>query len=773
MKAQIYPPQIRDFACLIAELEDGYTIRNDGTRNVSFSLDANVLWFFMDQSERENSKLDGYFARKFGKDQVAGLIRRTLEARSHSSAPLFVAESHRSEAEVAFHSRYTADYDKMRSDLNHAFSSVLRKGMRSENLNDDQVRSIINLLQEEFKESFDLLLDVRVRRPVRDGDQGLSLRNLANYDASRVPEELQTTLDKIAFLLKESDSRSGYSIAQDIRALRDIALHNARRNSDNVVLLTFDQKLINIIKIVKYLKEPWSQYISAENCRSLWLWNVADALGLDGSQPVIVQELIDDLRRKGSFILESPILEAEKPLQIFSDETTFLTAYKKINRHTLKEKGDTTALAILASLDELIDNTSMMDESLTKRAALIESIIEEFFVELKRIIPSVNLATVGSEDSRAVLFNGLRKLGVSQERFMVSLDADINEHAKRSFSVLSASTTFAPNTIQALKFFIDSTQNWPGSQKFIHRLPLPIQADVHQIEEVLALVSNADGHMRARYDKLINFRKWNGVIAELTIAYLYASSGLPEKSEKICRQIISSCSDFNKVDKYYFEAVFLLASILRIHRTSLSKLEEAGRRLSDLAARNWEDEGVSYPGIRIESERLAAAVNVYLILTPDKRSDQNQEADREHVAALTAQLFSHRRCILDIQGMSDLLKRKLLANVQVNTMLLCEFANRGESAIKTTPDYKEVLRLMVARVTDKSQRLSFFEEIVTIVAILRNIEMLTIENSEETGLAARLSNRLGWVLQKRERLNDFEYRLCEFAKDELRRIGYR
>jgi len=777
MKARTYPRKIREFAALISDLEAGYDIRrklHDSAGN-SFALDANVVWFYLDSSPRENAQVGGYTAKVFGVGQVASLVRKAIEKYAQGTTQLYITKSHKYEADTAFVATLKTNYEKMREDLEVAFSRVFHKGKMEKDFSEDILARLVELLKDEFEDSFDLLLDVHLGRPSEKLNFDKRLKLLANHDTTQVPSELQKTLDKIALVLRDGDGRPSFSVAQDIRALRDLALHNARRNNDQIVLLSLDQKLINVVRLVQFFQEPWAQYITLENCQTIWLWSIGNTLGLGSGESQLLEDLIDDFRRKSSFILAPESLDNEKPFILYH-KSVLANLCKSADRDKLKGEGNVELLDFLEQLDELLENTRPFSSDGPGTSGLVETTLGDFFREFRRLIPSVNLAKSEPDDTRKLLFEGLKDFGYSKEQFLQSLERDIGIHAKKSFSILGASSLLAPKTVRALQLFIQHSRSKTGSNKFIHRLPLPIQAAIPELKEVHKLVSEKDATIRARYDNLLSVSTWQGAIADLTIAYLYASCGLAEDAADTCRQICQNRERSKRYDQYYFEATLLLASILRIQKTSFPKLREARDLLKKIGDINWGDQSVPLPKVRIESERLAGEVNGALVRRYSGHFSGSRETSHERgeFQDLRGRLFAHREQLMGCEDQDSFLVGKLVANVRVNLMLLSEFilADSNKPDLGPCSAYQQVLDSVLERIRNGTQRLSFFEEIVSIFALLRNCDTMILEPNEEIELSARLSNRLGTVLQRREHLNDFEYRIFDFAKTEMRRIGY-
>ncbi|MBY5933118.1 hypothetical protein KUV51_08935 [Tateyamaria omphalii] len=777
MKARTFTRSLRDFAALILDLRESGQHRSDATHpnGTVFALDANVIWFLFDTSGRENDHVSGYAARHLGIEQVASLVRGSIQLDTGFEKRYSIADSHLYEARSAFISSMSLDYDRMRRDLDAAFSRVIKKSDLSPRLSKEQLERVVRVLQDEFQDSFDLLLDIRRQGPRQRLDFEKRLKSLRNNDKAKVPLGLTETLEKISLILSEGDERSGFSIAQDLRALRDVALQNAGRNSQNVVLLTLDQKLINVVRLMRYLEEPWSQYIHVENFQTYWMWNAGPTLGLDKHHSQLFEDLIFDFRSKGEMLLASSRMNTQPEFWLFNKSIlSKVLASEGQNRDSERMDRHKSFLERLKSLLESAGEFSKPKDGLSD---LVSSALDDFFKEFRRLIPSVNLASAQVDDLHNELFKGLMEAGYKKQDFIERLENDIESHAERSFAILSASSILAPKTVRALNTFMESRHPNLGTRRFTHRLPLPIQIGGAEMAEVHGLVNETTKSVKMRYDRLLNMQTWKGSLADLTIAYLYASCGIAADAEAICRAVIGRRERIKRYDDFYFEASLLLASILRIHRTSFSKLDESLSILEGLHQKEWELPTTSAPVLRIESERLAAEVNRFLVAESfaTRTLFVDQELGTGRCLVLQKQLLDHRADVLNRFGIDDYLKVKLIANVQVNLMLLVEFVLTDPMEQPCNPDenYVAVLRAVLEeRVLQEDLRLSFFEEIVSIFSVLRHSNRLELDIGDEMELSARLSSRLGWVSQRRERLNNFEFAVCDYVRAEIKRLGF-
>jgi hypothetical protein len=64
------------------------------------------------------------------------------------------------------------------------------------------------------------------------------------------------------------------------------------------VLLTFDKRLLQAVRLVQSWNEAWSGYLDVESCQTFWVWYLTDAELAMHSAAATFKEVMEDFRLK-------------------------------------------------------------------------------------------------------------------------------------------------------------------------------------------------------------------------------------------------------------------------------------------------------------------------------------------------------------------------------------------------------------------------------------------------------------------------------------------
>ena len=772
-----------------AELVGGYLNRNRNNSRVRFAVDANVMWFYSNCSPTENVTASGYAARFLGHEQVAGLIRRAIAAVAKGAESLHITNSHRHEAEIAYMSDFDVDYERMSADINVVLQRAKCTMQCVANNNRIVAESVVDILKDEFKDTYDLLLDVMDKGRTKTEALLSTLKLVPSAEKKPIPNSLQRTLSNIAFILRAGEDRDSFSVSQDIRALRDIALHNAVRNSTQIILLTFGQKLMSIIRLMQYFGEPWTHYLNVESCQTFWIWNLHENFRSDDREDrtaETLRTLINDLVMKTRVHLTPPTSkhstesdfaarEFAFDIQETKNELSLSQLLGKTDKEDLERLGEHNKLDLISKIETFLAD----DESKRKKGNggvdIVSTAFNDFFKELSRLFPTlaINRFHRTQDDD---LVNLILKAELQEDDFLNALEEDIQEHAQRSFAILGASSLLAPKTIRAITTFRNRTSGTSGPTKFVHRLPLPIQGREEVFDDIVSLVIKRRSSIENRYKQLLKTSKWHGAAADLVVAYFYASCGYVSDARLIAKQSIEHKRTSKEIDSSFASYVFCSLQFLEStkHRsriwTKRKKLLNEIVTLETCAATSDPSQ------LRVESEVLAGRVNRILLVYYGSlhKSQKVGLGDDHQLSQLITELAEHKARVATTNGLPETLAAKLQANANVNAVLLHDILADGEVDNFAVPisEYGTILRELLER-SRTAERISYFEEIISSFALLRHAAILSLDESQEIELVGSLRNKLGWILQRRENLNEFEYSLCERVHRKLNDLGFR
>jgi hypothetical protein len=770
--------ELKHLAAFAQDLEHANRNRENSNGNLQFVLDANVMWFIQRQLDEEDNNVKDYIATAIGVENAANLIRTSIERLAQGHRGYVMLRSHRYETEVAFASEVPQDYDSLRETLSEIIDEIVSSSGTSSSETSELPRKIILALKENHQIKLRLLIEILSRNQQRRHEIESKTRTLAVPPYTRVPPDLDNTLKKIRFILKEGDNRPTFSASQDVKALRDLAIRNAQDRRERTVLLTFDKRLLQAVRLVQSWNEPWSGYMHVENCQTFWIHHLTQPELIANSPETSLMEIMDDFRLKSrQFLLPSISSDhLQQPLWLTNRETLEALQHKlSVINWDSAPPDDQYKFELSRQISDAHARRQEWDRiAQSDHLDIIRTAGESFFKEVEQMLPSFQLVATDALDPENALEQMLMKHGVQKDAFFQELDKEIEDHAKLSLKILGASSLVAPRTIQAVHRFTEASHGRPNYRKFIHRMPLPIQSDEVTLDHVIDLVSNNQKKVETKYAELIKIGSWKGTIVDLTVAYLLAGSGSWDDAEDICRANLQRVSRTVGADATQRELRLLLAAILRIYKTNSERLTEARSYLDQVREDPAPRSKCDRHDVRLKLEFISIEINRLLI---DRYGaavfsfDQHTEPNREQTAKIVKTLFDLKNEIALIRDIPPVLREKLNANINVNVCLVSHFILRSpRDPVVNDEIQRQTLSEGFHRLTAQTSRISFFEEIIISFAILNRPDLVPHEDFHRLEIEGLLREKLSRVLQRDEKINDFEYWICRDIRRSLNEL---
>lgn len=758
-----------DLLGLTQDLDDGFYHRRKDTVTLHFVLDANVIWLLQDNYELYSSGSSGNTAKTLGKERAIALIRWSLNHLFNQMGELSMLTAHKQEVDIAFTERYVWDSEDLVEALKSAIEDTKK---RHPKLNDREIaRHVVENLKDNYTKPYIVLSDVLRSKAGHDVASKLKTRALRTETSKSTPPFLKNTLDKIGIILHHGDNRPLFSVSQDIKALRDLALLNAKKRNEKIVLITLDKKLLDAVRLSRLLDNQWSSELLVESFDTFWIWLVGinnhNSRHANSSR---LQDVLDDyrVRAKKMFLRDDNRAENSR---IWISNPQWLRNFSR--NEQLKQYEDLrrevgNALEIQQSIAYSPNDIAGLQETCAK-----------FFGEIRNMLPTLQIVSLreAEGDQPRALEDALLKFGLSVDAFFQGLNDDIQEHANQSLRILGAATMLAPPILRAVENYRSMSSHGVGRNQFIHRLPVPIQSDEFDIEAVVEMVKSKDDQRVKKFDKLLKMGTWRGPIADLVIAYLLVHAGDWGEAQRICetsrRRHLSSDSD----NPVIYEIALLEAAILRIYRTEISKLQNAEKLLDSALKLNCTRPQADPHDLRISLEKIAIQLNTILLQefgrgpNPDEKEYSVQWTPENEI--IFNKLIEIKN---DITRMSDryrTLREKLLANTNVNFLLLLQFASHMEHAPNHQVSHAiaQVLHEGINRLSLRyTTRISYFEEIIMTFGIISNVDAVDIDPMIQLDLHSSLRSKLGRVLQHKDEMNAFEYWIFRDVKSRIQKL---
>lgn len=771
------PLSLKEIARFALDLEEGAKVTGKTDEKRRYLIDANVVWFYQQLDGQSEKRASGQVALAIGLRNIAGLIRHSLSDLSESDSGLFMLEPHKLEVDITSSQIQVPDYNGLQSLLDRILSDGEKKGKNTEYL----ARHLIEIMRTEAHEYYDLLADIFSGGPVRRNRIASQIRTFKVARGTEVTDELRRTLLKLRFLLKDDVRRPALSIGQDIKAIRDLALYNASGGGHTATLLTFDKRLIEAVRTIRALREPWSEFISVQNCQTFWIWNTFDEGAHSKKAAESVMTALDDFRVKARQIfgpVESAGANPSTALEAWfvGDQRVLEYCQQYSARRDLQSKLEK---ADLETADEVIQLFDRLDSSRSSRYENYEPLqnaCNAFFREVNGIIPVLQFLMYGEHDEDKIVQKNFASRGYSRVEFLSSLSNKIQEHARDSMVIMGAGSLLAPRTLGAIGKYIRSLDG-PEHTRFVHRLPVPIQSDDFDLDEVVKLLSDANSDAEARYDKLMELGTLKGPVADLVISYIYANCGEWAQAEHVLSESLGKFPRSRVVSSAQYEMNLLLAAVLRIFQTSEARLKEADQLLRRALSSTCKRPRGDIADFRIRVEAVAIQVNsVLLRLFWQSHSKHKEKISGDvlpDVGALASELIALKAELAYRRDIDKRVSGKLIANINTNYILACYYVPRMfEHTYKDDAFLKDIVEEGYDRLTGSLSRVSYFEEIIVGFAVI--VERYN-DKSTHPGMKAiveRVRSRLSRILQRRYHTNEFEVWLCSGIKQKLEERGY-
>lgn len=758
-----------DLMGLTQDLDDGFYHRRKDAVTLHFALDANVIWLLQDNYELYSSGSAGNTGKTLGRHNAIALIQWSLNHLFNQLSELPMLTAHKQEVDIAFTERYVWDSEDLVEALKVSIEGTKK---RNPQLNDREIaRNVVENLKENHNKPFIVLSDVLRSKAGHDIVSKLKIRALQTETSKNTPPSLKNTLDKIGIMLHYGDNRPLFSVTQDIKALRDLALSNAKKRKEKIVLITLDKKLLDAVRMSRLLDNQWSSELLIESFDTFWVWLVGkhkDNSRLASTSRL--QDVLDDyrVRAKKMFLRDDNRVEGNR---IWISNPKWLRNFSR--NENLKQ---------FEGLQREVGDALHRQQSITyshKDIAGLQETCARFFGEIQNMLPTLQLVSLreAEGDPLQALEDALLQYGLSVDAFFQGLNDDIQEHANQSLRMLGAATMLAPPILHAVENYRSMSSHGVAWNRFTHRLPIPIQSDEFDLKAVVELVKDKNDQRLNKFDKLLKMATWRGPIADLVISYLLVHAGDWEEAHRICETSRRRHFPHDSNNPVIYEMALLDAAILRIYRTDIYKLKNAEKLLDFALTLNCKRPQADPHDLRVSLEIIAIKINMILLAEFRRRPNSN-ESERSNQWTQENQLIFNKLIefktnIKQIPASYPTLREKLLANTNVNLLLLLQFASHMEHPPnhQVSNTIAQVLREGINRLSQRhTTRISFFEEIVTSYGIISNTDLINIDPMLELDLHSSLRSKLGRVLQHRDEMNAFEYWIFRDVKSRMQQL---
>lgn len=754
---------LNDLMGLTQDLDDGFEHRAQSDGMPTFVFDANIVWILQDENSNANS-FGGGTGKTLGWRRALSLIRWSLQRLSEKEGHLRMLEAHKYEVDIAFAEQHDWDYEDVVGALKAAIEEAK---LNNPNVSEHAMaKAVVKLLKAKYSKPYLVLTDVLSQDTIAKGMESLSFGVAKPKPVNEIPRSLRSALGCIGDILRYGDDRPSFTVSQDMKALRDLALLNIAPEKRKTVLITLDKKLLDAVRMYRMLDDQWSQYLLVESLDTFWVWLVdSEQSGPENDGASRIQNVLDDYR----FRTKNIFLRDDSPGR---QQQPWIT-----NPHWLENFSKNEELKQFEPLQKRIGE--MIERQNDKAHPKIDELrmtCKKFFNEVREMLPASQIASLREMDRSRYLEDALEHFGLSANDFFQALEDDVQKHASQSLKILGAATMLAPRILRAIDAYMSATGPESTKQNFIHRLPVPIQSDEFDLNVVLELVKTKGVPKTLKFERLLRLKKWKGPIADLVIAFLLVHAGDWAEAERICRTARSRT--LNEIDRpIAYELALLEASILRIYKTNDDKLNNAERLLDQACRMEFVRPHTDMHDFRISVEKVATQINRYLLRLYHANRSINDGISREkwhekHNELLN-ELISLKSRLLYVMNDVEPLREKLLANINANMVLLFEFISefdpirklRDQSIIEQA--LAETLTRLASRETT---RISFFEEIVVTFGVLSNKKLLKVDIATELDLRSSLKAKLGRVLQRRDEINEFEYWIFRSVNSRIQQV---
>lgn len=763
---------INDLLSFAKELDVAFRHRKSNQR-LRFVFDTNVIWALNSNPDFGERDSGGHTERILGTSTAQNLMQWSARNYLGATKNLSMLSSHKKEVDLAFFDRHNWEYSDIVDSLNAAVqtANVLHKGESQDRI----IKGIIEILRDQYEGAYNVLQDVTSLAGQRKSSNELAnfaskTTKLLTHNNSKINDAqrliLDYRLDEVRWVLKSDPHRSAYSIKQDIKALRELAVAN-QSSHEKTILLTLDKRLIDAVRLTNIWTHDSCPELPIESFDTFWIWLLESHTekGIKFKQGA-VRQIMDDFRhRVRTMFLKNPDDPGNDGFWPASHNNFSKVCSEKFKQRILQEASKDEADAF----NDFVTDTSDVLDKATKATypeediEELREICERFFAEVNELVAMLQIRNDPGSKNRSRMEEALCEANLSVEKFFDEIQDEISEHAQTSLRILGTGTIFAPRILQAINTYLSSADvNRQTGQEFVYRLPLPIQSDQFALQEVLKLVSEENASQRTRFERLLSREIRSGPIADLLVAYFLVHAGDWEEARRICEASRRRSSNQDApIEPVLFETFLLEAEILRIYQTNRDNLEKSRDLLGAALRSDVARPRTDLSDIRIRLELCAVEVNQVLITLYHTREldGQSKPGNKLWVDETLHSLFSLRSEILSRGDRSEYLGGKLLANVNTHILLLTAL---NEDAIgrlgRLKVDFIEVLQQGIDRVDyERRLRISSFEKVVLMYGIFRWSELIQLNEPHKWRLKERLLRRLGNILQRKFKMSHYEF----------------
>ncbi len=765
--------QLDELMGFAQDLDDGFANRKQ-PRKPSFVFDANIVWFLENAEAESDRGFGGHTSKALGQANATALMRWSVSQLMASEESLMMLEGHKREADMAFAERHDWDYASLVDALRSAVNSARKERPNAQQ--DELAQHAVETLKADYTKPFQVLSDAMRQKKRHDEDFVTRSRTQRVRPGIETPGGLLQRLNQIGDTLSFDGKRAPYSVRQDIKALQDLALLNLDNPGKKTILLTLDKRLIEAVRIGRLWNDVWSTALPVESLDTFWIWFLgqseeAPAHELFGD----FRDILDDYRfyaktmflRDGSSVEDGNIwLSQSEWLREFAspDETQHPAATEVEQNASLRHAKRQVAKAF--ELQKMQAHSDNDIRALRQKCT-------SFFNEVSEMLPTLQISSVPGLDQSEHLKAVLSDVDLSVDAFFDAISHDIQAHASRSIRILGAATMFAPKILSAFDSYLETASMAAKKNSFIQRMPLPIQSDDFDLNEIATLVTNRGPEQDQRFDILLDRKIRTGPVADLIIAFLLVHGGDWQEARRICRTTRMRISGEPQHAAVLYEIKLLEAAILRIYKTDPTKLDEATELLKLAQEMSFNGPSTDPGGVRIELENQAIAVNrILLQLYFEFKSIQQQPSSTDIDKALDVleRIFTIKEVVEQEASFEGVLREKMIANANTNIFLIQTFVLREEISRwdEVAGRFKKALMEGVERMSSTySTRVSFFEQVVTCYTILRNRHLIEIPGERVLTIRAMLDTNLRYLLQRKDDINRFEYWIFREVNSEI------
>ena len=765
--------QLDELMGFAQDLDDGFANRKL-SRHPSFVFDANIVWFLESAEAETDRGFSGHTSKALGQANATALMRWSVSQLLAKEESLMMLEGHKREADMAFAERHDWDYASLVDALRSAVNSARENNPNAQQ--DKIAQQAVETLKADYTKPFQVLSDVIRQKQRRTDDFVTRARTQRIRPGVETPGGLLQRLNQIGETLSFNGKRAPYSIRQDIKALQDLALLNLDNPGKKTILITLDKKLIEAVRIGRLWNDVWSSALPVESLDTFWIWFLGQSEETPGHDLFgNLRDILDDYRfyAKTMFLRDSSMIEDGSVWLTQSDWLKEFAVSEEHQRQASMETEQLTALQHAKTQILKAFELQKMKVHSDKDVKVLRQKCTSFFNEVSAMLPTLQISSVPGLDQSEQLKVVLSDVDLSVESFFDAISGDIQTHASRSIRILGAATMFAPKILAAFESYLESASTSARKNSFIQRMPLPIQSDEFDLNEIARLVTSRETAPDQRFDILLDRKIRTGPVADLIIAFLLVHGGDWQEARRICRTARMRITTEPQHAAVLYEIKLLEAAILRIYKTDPTKLDEAEKLLKSARTMFSKRPSKDPDGVRIELEKEAIEVNRTLLnsyLGFNSIQPKSTLSEVDKALDILERIFSIKEKVEREPSFEGALREKMIANANTNIFLIQTFVLREEISRRddVAGRFKRALIEGVDRMSSTySTRVSFFEQVVTCYTILRNRHLIDIPGERVLTIRAMLDTNLGYLLQRKDDINRFEYWIFREVNSEI------